>query len=69
MTKLTAADLAAETVELLPDRDTLVTAFSFNRLNLNWAHVDATNTSTALQAFTIHSNALSSAEQNIAVLQ
>ena len=48
MTKLTAADLAAETVELLPDRDTL---FSFTKIN--WANVYATNSSTALNVLTL----------------
>lgn len=66
MTKLTAADLAAETVELLPDRDTLWT-FDFTKVNL--ASVTASNSSTALNILTLGSEANSGALQNIAVLQ
>jgi hypothetical protein len=64
MTKLTAADLAAETVELLPDRDTL---FSFTKIN--WAAVYATNSSTALNVLTLGSEANSAALQYVNVSQ
>ncbi|WP_138443231.1 hypothetical protein [Sinomonas susongensis] len=61
MTKLTAAELAAETVELLPDRDTLWT--------FNVASVNAYNSSVALNLFTIHSEANSGAWQYVSVSQ
>ncbi|WP_334171298.1 hypothetical protein [Sinomonas sp.] len=66
MTKLTAEELAAETVELLPDRDTLWT-FDFTKVNL--ASVYATNSSTALNVLALGSTANSGAWQNVAVLQ
>ena len=62
MTKITAAELAAETVELLPGRDTLF-------LDANWAGIVATNTSLALNAATWGSVANSTAFQGIAVWQ
>lgn len=61
MTKFTATELAAETVELLPDRDTLVT--------FNWAGVIASNSSVALNLLTSHSTATSGAWQAILVNQ
>jgi hypothetical protein len=66
MTKLTAADLAAETVELLPDRDTLV---SLTFTKIDWAAVSATNVSNAVNLFTSHSQANSAALQAIDVRQ
>lgn len=62
MTKLTVTDLAAESVELLPGRDTLL-------LNFNWASVVASNSSNAVNAFTLLSGAASEANQGIAVVQ
>jgi hypothetical protein len=66
MTKLTAAELAAESVELLPDRDTL---FSLSFTKVNWAEVYASNTSTAMNVFTIHSEANSAALQSVTTIQ
>lgn len=62
MTKLTAEELAAETVELLPDRDTLAVAF-------NWAAIHASNSSLALNLLAVHSTALSEATQTLIVVQ
>ncbi|MCH6471282.1 hypothetical protein [Sinomonas terrae] len=63
MTKLTAEELAAETVELLPDRDTLSTS------SFNWAGINASNSSLALNLLAVHSTALSNATQTILVMQ
>ncbi|WP_138442293.1 hypothetical protein [Sinomonas susongensis] len=62
MTKLTIADLAAESVELLPSRDTLF-------FNFNAALINATNVSYAVNAATICSSANSAALQSIVVSQ
>uniref|UniRef100_UPI0039EFD6C9 hypothetical protein n=1 Tax=Sinomonas sp. G460-2 TaxID=3393464 RepID=UPI0039EFD6C9 len=62
MTKLTMTDLAAETVELLPGRETLV-------FDANWAGILATNSSVALNAVTLASVANSAAGQFITVTQ
>ncbi|MDQ4489104.1 hypothetical protein RBS60_02690 [Sinomonas sp. ASV486] len=62
MTKITAAELAAEAVELLPSRDTLF-------LDANWAGIVATNTSLAVNAATWGSVAQSAAWQSISVNQ
>lgn len=62
MQKLTLTDLAAETVEMLPSRETLV-------LDWNTALISATNTSVALNAGTWFSSANSTAVQVINVIQ
>ncbi|MEA5456326.1 hypothetical protein SPF06_16435 [Sinomonas sp. JGH33] len=62
MQKLTMADLAAEDVELLPGRETLV-------WDLNSALVAATNASFAVNAATVLSSANSVALQGITVNQ
>ncbi|MDQ4504187.1 hypothetical protein [Sinomonas sp. ASV322] len=62
MQKLTMADLAAEDVELLPGRETLV-------WDLNAALVAATNASYAVNAATVLSSANSVALQGITVNQ
>lgn len=62
MTKLTLTELAAESVELLPSRDTLF-------FNINLAQVVASNSSLALNAVTWGSLANSQAGQWISVSQ
>jgi hypothetical protein len=62
MTKLTIADLTAETVEILPSRETLF-------FNFNGALVNATNVSYAVNAATLFSSANSEALQSIHVSQ
>ncbi|MDQ4504185.1 hypothetical protein [Sinomonas sp. ASV322] len=62
MTKLTITELTAETVELLPGRETLV-------FDGNWAGILASNSSVALNAMTIASVANSGAGQFITVTQ
>ncbi|WP_138414182.1 hypothetical protein [Sinomonas gamaensis] len=62
MTKLTIADLTAETVEMLPSRETLF-------FNFNGALVQATNVSYAVNAATILSSANSAALQGISISQ
>ncbi|WP_369046849.1 hypothetical protein [Sinomonas sp. P10A9] len=62
MQKLTMADLAAESVEMLPSRETLV-------LDWNTALIAASNTSVALNAGTWFSSANSTAVQLISVHQ
>lgn len=62
MQKLTKADLATETVEMLPARDTLL-------LDWNTALVYASNTSVALNAASAFSGADSTAVQYISVMQ
>ncbi|WP_138415175.1 hypothetical protein [Sinomonas gamaensis] len=64
MTKLTLADLAAETAEMLPDRDTL---WTFNSFNI--AAVAAANSSVAANVATICSSANSLAAQAVVVHQ
>ncbi|MDQ4489102.1 hypothetical protein RBS60_02680 [Sinomonas sp. ASV486] len=62
MQKLTTADLAAESVEMLPSRETLF-------LDWNAALISASNTSVALNADTWFSRASSAALQMISVNQ
>ncbi|MDQ4489099.1 hypothetical protein RBS60_02665 [Sinomonas sp. ASV486] len=62
MQKLTVAELAAETVELLPGRETLVG-------DLNLVGIVATNTSMAANVLAICSSASSVAAQGIFVNQ
>ncbi|WP_434616983.1 hypothetical protein [Arthrobacter sp. A5] len=64
MEKLTATELEGQSVELLPSRETLLLNF-----NINWASVMAHNTSTAVNAMTLFSNASSEAGQDIYVDQ
>lgn len=59
--ELTFSELEAESVELLPSRETL----SLN----NWANVYASNSSMALNAASYWSNAASSANQAVTVVQ
>lgn len=66
MTKFTQEDLAAETAEMLPERDTL-SWFTFTKLNL--AYVNASNASYAVNVASIGSEANSLAVQNIVVAQ
>lgn len=62
MQKLTVAELAAESVELLPSRDTLF-------LDANLAAIMASNTSVAANVLTVYSSANSTALQGILVVQ
>jgi hypothetical protein len=62
MKELTLQELEGQQVELLPSRETLF-------LDLNWADVTATNTSVALNAGSIFSNAHSTALQAVYVVQ
>lgn len=63
-TELTITELDAETVELLPARETLNL-----HVGHNWAAVYASNTSMALNAGSILSNAQSAAFQSVYVNQ
>ncbi|GAA2200132.1 hypothetical protein [Sinomonas flava] len=65
MQKITTADLAAEDIELLPSRDTMLA----NLGSLNWALVGATNTALAANVLTIGSVATAGAVQSINVIQ
>lgn len=65
MTKITVADLAAESVELLPSRDTLL----LNIGSVNWSGVLASNTAAALNLGTVASVANAQAGQSITVVQ
>jgi hypothetical protein len=60
--ELTIAELDSQSVELLPDRETLL-------FDNNWAAVFASNSSLAVNAATIASAAVSSATQTIVVAQ
>lgn len=60
--ELTFSELEAETVELLPSRETL----SFHS---NWANVYANNSSMAINAASFWSNAQSAAYQSVYVNQ
>jgi hypothetical protein len=60
--ELTIAELDSQSVELLPDRETLL-------FDNNWAAVFASNSSLAVNAATVLSAATSTATQNIAVIQ
>lgn len=66
MTKITITELTAETVELLPSRDTL---FFNTYSSTNLAAVYAQNSSLALNAGSLWSSANSIAAQSIAVVQ
>jgi hypothetical protein len=61
-TEITITELEAETVELLPSRETLY-------FNSNWASVVASNSSTALNAASVQAIANSAAYQAINVNQ
>jgi hypothetical protein len=61
-TTLTFSELETESAELLPARETLF-------FNHNWANVVATNSSMAINAASVFSNANSQAVQQIAVSQ
>lgn len=65
MKELTIQELESQSVELLPSRETLY----FGGDSINLASVYANNTSVALNAASLFSEAHSSAVQNIAVLQ
>lgn len=60
--ELTLSELNSQHLELLPARETL-------NFNANWAQVVASNSSLALNAASIYSNAYSAAAQNITVSQ
>lgn len=60
--ELTLSELDSEHLELLPARETLT-------FNANWAQVVASNSSLALNAASIYSNAHSAAAQTITVSQ
>ena len=62
MQKITIVELEAQSVELLPTRETLF-------FNSNWAGVVASNSSLALNAATVLSAANSAAVQTIFVNQ
>ncbi|GAB3281106.1 hypothetical protein GCM10027449_22230 [Sinomonas notoginsengisoli] len=62
MQKLTVAELAAESVEMLPTRETLV-------FDLNAALIQAQNASYAVNAMTLFSAANSAAVQTVYVVQ
>ena len=62
MQKLTKAELAAESVELLPGRETLL-------LDRNFAGILASNASFAVNAATVLSAANSTALQGVSVTQ
>ncbi|WP_394771404.1 hypothetical protein [Lacisediminihabitans sp.] len=64
MEKLTIRELEGQSVELLPTRETL-----FWNSNLNWAAVYASNSSMAINAATMWSQANSAAMQAISVSQ
>jgi hypothetical protein len=61
-TKITFAELDGESVALLPSKETL--AFNFN-----WSNIYASNSSVALNAATVLSQANSAAVQTIVVGQ
>jgi len=62
MTTISYSELESETVELLPEKETLF-------FNHNWANVYASNSSLALNAASVFASAHSTAVQNIAVIQ
>lgn len=66
MTKITITELTAETVELLPSRDTL---FFNTYSSANLAAVYAQNSSLALNAGSLLASANSAAGQSIIVVQ
>jgi hypothetical protein len=61
-TELSITELEAESVQLLPSRETLF-------FNTNWANVVASNSSMALNAASLNSLANSAAYQSINVSQ
>jgi len=61
-TELSITELEAETVQMLPSRETLF-------FNTNWANVVASNSSMALNAASLNSLANSAAYQSIQVSQ
>ncbi len=61
--ELTFTELDAESIELLPARETL------SHGNFNWASVYASNSSLALNAASYWSTASSTATQNVGVWQ
>lgn len=61
-TELTITELEAESVQLLPSRETLF-------FNTNWANVAASNSSMALNAASLNSIANSAAWQAVQVNQ
>lgn len=62
MQEITFAELDTEMVTMLPSKETLF-------FNFNWANISATNSSLALNAATMLSQANSAAVQTIAVSQ
>jgi hypothetical protein len=64
MEKLTVTELEGQSVELLPSRETL-----FLNFHINWASVQAMNTSTAASVFSAFSFTSSNALQSITVTQ
>lgn len=64
MRNLTITELEGQSVEMLPAKETL-----FFDYGTNWAAVYASNSSLAVNAATILSQANSAAVQNVAVLQ
>jgi hypothetical protein len=65
MKELTIQELEGQSVELLPSRETLF----FGGDTYNLASVTATNTSLALNATALFSNAYSAAVQTISITQ
>jgi hypothetical protein len=63
MRELSFAELDTERTELLPTRETLTYG------STNWANVVASNSSMALNAASLWSNATSTATQSITVVQ
>ena len=64
MNEITMSELEGESMELLPDRETL-----FLNFNHNWATVVASNSSLALNAASLFASAHSTALQAISVTQ
>jgi hypothetical protein len=62
MTTISYSELESETVELLPEKETLF-------LNNNWANVYASNQALALNVASVFANAQANAVQGIAVIQ
>jgi hypothetical protein len=65
MNEITLHELESESMEMLPERETLF----FNTYHLNWANIMASNSSLALNAATAFSAASSNAVQTIVVGQ
>ncbi len=62
MNMISYSELESETVELLPEKETLF-------FNVNWAGIYASNSSLALNAASVFANAQSNATQVIGVVQ